>query len=538
MLDTDLIKELKNSPIFNMSLSGKELFHSNFLAWIGIAYPKVFKSFWSNTPDQELGPVDREKGNIDLSFKIGRKPYYIENKVKSQPYEAQLEKYTNKCLKEWKKLTQPNNEEYAFYFKKTVIELFENLEKKTSIQGFKEICLERSSRIFFSFQKTYKSNNGIKTFNHKIRESADYATYSYEQLKVQYDNLKKTADKSKGAELEVWENLDPDFQKSVKRLYWLDLVNKNPVIQKEIEDESKLSDTALRKKCEHEWQLKRKPKFILLSLSKPSWDIGKPINAEYVINDIEHKEKIKWSLIRYQNIKDKLDEPVEVFDIYHKQLIVEYIKLLDVLIDVDEKTNFDINEYYNQYYDPTKNTFLKSLNELRMGDLYQKLKYEKLASFIGYKLSKFKPALDSNGDFWATDFVEGIKVQSGMSRATGLMSLVKKIDDSYIVGIQLQGSQYRVFVDIKNKKYSHEEELKKIFKAIKGCNRSFKMKGFDLNEESFFNEKSLEYNSFNNPNKGSCFYYFYEKIEETCMLSDLIKKITEDFRAIVQKQPF
>ena len=30
----DLKKDLKNNPVFNMSLSGKEVFHSNVLAWL------------------------------------------------------------------------------------------------------------------------------------------------------------------------------------------------------------------------------------------------------------------------------------------------------------------------------------------------------------------------------------------------------------------------------------------------------------------------------------------------------------------------
>ena len=34
MRTTDLIADLKSSPMFNLSLASKELFHSNMLAWI------------------------------------------------------------------------------------------------------------------------------------------------------------------------------------------------------------------------------------------------------------------------------------------------------------------------------------------------------------------------------------------------------------------------------------------------------------------------------------------------------------------------
>jgi hypothetical protein len=36
------IKSLKKSPLFNLSLTNKELFHSNFLAWFGKLYPELF----------------------------------------------------------------------------------------------------------------------------------------------------------------------------------------------------------------------------------------------------------------------------------------------------------------------------------------------------------------------------------------------------------------------------------------------------------------------------------------------------------------
>ena len=47
-----VINILKKSPLFNLSLSSKELFHSNFLYWIGQNYPlefgKLFAEYLSN----------------------------------------------------------------------------------------------------------------------------------------------------------------------------------------------------------------------------------------------------------------------------------------------------------------------------------------------------------------------------------------------------------------------------------------------------------------------------------------------------------
>ena len=38
----DIIKNLKESPLYNLSLANKELFHSNFIAWFGEKYPTYF----------------------------------------------------------------------------------------------------------------------------------------------------------------------------------------------------------------------------------------------------------------------------------------------------------------------------------------------------------------------------------------------------------------------------------------------------------------------------------------------------------------
>ncbi|MGK0254415.1 MAG: hypothetical protein ACI9OE_001916 [Mariniflexile sp.] len=94
------IELLKNSPLFNLSLSSKELFHSNFIAWVADIYPKSFGKILSekfeiyNSNSELKTPVSREKNNLDLifEFKDGTK-IIIENKVKSIPNKEQLINY-------------------------------------------------------------------------------------------------------------------------------------------------------------------------------------------------------------------------------------------------------------------------------------------------------------------------------------------------------------------------------------------------------------------------------------------------------------
>lgn len=94
-----VLNELKSSPLFNLSLSSKELFHSNFLAWIGELYPvevgKLFEAFLPHLPtSSESIKVYRERHNIDLTLEYSHgDTLIIENKVKSLPYLNQLEGY-------------------------------------------------------------------------------------------------------------------------------------------------------------------------------------------------------------------------------------------------------------------------------------------------------------------------------------------------------------------------------------------------------------------------------------------------------------
>ncbi len=98
-----LISELKESPLFNLSLSSKELFHSNFLAWICEKYPITFGKILSrhlgiseNDSKNGIIKVYREQKKIDLILEFECKRIIIENKVKSVPDKEQLIDYKKK----------------------------------------------------------------------------------------------------------------------------------------------------------------------------------------------------------------------------------------------------------------------------------------------------------------------------------------------------------------------------------------------------------------------------------------------------------
>lgn len=103
----DIRAELETSPMYNMSLSSKELFHSNLLAWLGNT-PET-RVFFADIVDKLVGirldsddswKVEREDKNFDLCIK--KEDEYIlviENKVKSIPRKNQLDEYVGKIKK-------------------------------------------------------------------------------------------------------------------------------------------------------------------------------------------------------------------------------------------------------------------------------------------------------------------------------------------------------------------------------------------------------------------------------------------------------
>jgi hypothetical protein len=104
MIDEQTISKLKKLPLFNMSLSSKELFHSNFIAWMVEEYPKEMSELFTNLLEKNIeinldtekrGLVDREQRNKDLTISLENgKKIIIENKVKSLPDYDQLKKYS------------------------------------------------------------------------------------------------------------------------------------------------------------------------------------------------------------------------------------------------------------------------------------------------------------------------------------------------------------------------------------------------------------------------------------------------------------
>ena len=173
------LADLKASPLFNLSLTSKELFHSNFLWWLGQTYPEMFmkmcEQLGCNTSAWPKGwTVEREYKasksiSLDLCVKGGDKLYLIlENKVKSVPNLPQLIKYAE---------IEKNNPNCKFVLlsvatkflcngqvgKPWLIRDYENLADAitSSISSCEQTCLDYHKSIIEDYVKFAKSLHNL-----------------------------------------------------------------------------------------------------------------------------------------------------------------------------------------------------------------------------------------------------------------------------------------------------------------------------------------------------------------------------------------
>ncbi|MBC2834064.1 hypothetical protein [Paragemmobacter straminiformis] len=98
----EIQKALDENPIFHMSLSSRELFHSNFLAWLFWKYPASLNAVLPlSFSVSNISAVHRERKNLDLLIEAiadsGLKHNIVlENKVKDIPRAEQLLSYDEK----------------------------------------------------------------------------------------------------------------------------------------------------------------------------------------------------------------------------------------------------------------------------------------------------------------------------------------------------------------------------------------------------------------------------------------------------------
>ena len=196
-MDT-FVEKLKNNPIFHLSLSSKELFHSNFLAWLAVdkktqaLFKKILytwlgeDTFDYNTDCME---VKREYKNFDFSIcekitndkesKTGRIRLVLENKFKSIAYKAQLENYQKKV--------DALNEEADKAQCKAKLKL-----NSAKFENWKENAkLPKTKYILLTLAEDFLDKEAVKESGWIIVTYADYSKTIHDNLDLVKDKFYK-----------------------------------------------------------------------------------------------------------------------------------------------------------------------------------------------------------------------------------------------------------------------------------------------------------------------------------------------------------
>ncbi len=333
---------LKTSPMFKLSLSSKELFHSNFLEWLSNVDQKAFQRLILDMAGIEendynwptVWRVKREYNNFDLCVvaydqygkdndneKIDddddfRILFVIENKVKSIPYKEQLERYAREA--EEKKLA---------YWKNRGNDIFENALKEygnndDKYDGKYWIGIENGSWVL---KKGIKSESGRKTIWSEVKEMSVTSG----------EKGKKKKNKTNFLECYVKQE-----------------IAKEPPIH-----------------------------FILLSLAKnfPGYENdGKNVWKVKMKDSKDNEKEIDWKVCNYLDYKSKIEKAFEnVSNGLYSQIINDYCKFIECLTTLSSKWEKDYGETEKFL---SKNENYKDAHQFRIHDLYQKLKFSYLCT--------------------------------------------------------------------------------------------------------------------------------------------------------------
>lgn len=183
----EIIKNLEQSPMFNLSLSSKELFHSNFLYWLWKSDSNLFLQLidkLSNSSDfyqnyaNNLSQIEvrREYKHFDLCIIRKEKNkeeilLILENKVKSIPYKEQLDRYKN----EVKNITTDKT-------KYVLLSLSEKFPDRQSIEDEKIWSIVNYTTLAQHIRTLYCKNNNCQ--NYIISDYCEYIKLLQNLIKI------------------------------------------------------------------------------------------------------------------------------------------------------------------------------------------------------------------------------------------------------------------------------------------------------------------------------------------------------------------
>ena len=251
-------------------------------------------------------------------------------------------------------------------------------------------------------------------------------------------------------------------------------------------------------------------KKILLSLIEPDWD--------------KTEDWVNYTYEKYKDIIKQIVDSSIVGDTYNRSIIIDYYNMIEALVTFKKEW---IQDGFASmlYLDIFKSPSVEDCIELRINDVRHKIIYSKMFSELKDKLDKLDIEFKTGVGTTKEIFKEGhsLTIGYGMTRATGLIETKVRINDDYLLGIQVQGNQYRHFIEFSSSSNVKELEPRK----LQGM--------FDYgNEFEIHNQKTC---SYSNAERKKTFQYVYRIIGKDETIENVVNNIVDDVKYLLERKP-
>jgi hypothetical protein len=269
--------------------------------------------------------------------------------------------------------------------------------------------------------------------------------------------------------------------------------------------------------------------YILLSLVSPPFSqSGKVYIPEF------NKE---WTCLSYQDLAHLLQEivhEIEAMNSYHANIITDYIQLVlslhHLTLDVIGEIRSDRYNYYG-----SSNKSFETFREIRMHDFFLKLKHEMIAlEFYKVLHNRFPDLHFVPSKKWEDAKAEEVFVDSGFTNASGLSEIkyviTEKADSPIILGIQIQGNQFRLFVEADKKISLKVAEQLVNHNLWFNFSKAIELGVTEIEKYPKLGKQKKQFNTYS-----QTFFYQYTKIQE-CEMEKLIELVSDYIAFIIQEK--
>ena len=299
----------------------------------------------------------------------------------------------------------------------------------------------------------------------------------------------ETVKKKKGKDVKIVDNIVAVIENKVKSI---------PRIKQLEEYNDKIETVNKDNEC----------KKILLALIDPGFD---------------HNEE-GWSCFTYEKYRGFIEDCLTIIENdYDRCIFEDYYNMIDTLISFkDEWLREDFSSM--KYMDIIEHSSVKDYIDLRINDLRHKTIFSKMFSSLEVNLidDKLEPGIGTTEDIFKNNNIP-LTIGYGMTNATGLIEAKVKINADYLLGIQVQGNQYRHLIEFSNSS------------CVKEFIRKELQDKFGQNHREEFDISNKKICSYKNSEGKKAFQYVYRRIREDETVDDVVKNIVDDVKYLMNK---